>query len=211
MCNARARKFSNGQMPVCPLPEKNQTGKCPLPVARLFVPVGITNCDPVSQIETWPLILWPYGPLILWPLHGTYNINMLILWPCDPIWNLAKIWPKFDHWYSGPMDHWYCGLGQRATIKVWYCGLVAIDIVHLLILWNSPILISKELYKIHTTHHFVTSKREIKSSKKPFCLKLHHKIGCRSINGQRLIGLGRERAKFASFSQKSLSTPLKPW
>ena len=95
-------------------------------------------CDPVSQIETWPLILWPYGPLILWPLHGTYNINMLILWPCDPIWNLAKIWPKFDHWYSGPMDHWYCGLGQRATIKVWYCGLVAIDIVHLLILWNSP-------------------------------------------------------------------------
>ena len=83
MCNARARKFSNGQMPVCPLPEKNQTGKCPLPVARLFVPVGITTnpVNPSNFGHIYELILETaefenYRPL-RWTQTATVNNTLL--------------------------------------------------------------------------------------------------------------------------------------
>ena len=75
MCNARARKFSNGQMPVCPLPEKNQTGKCPLPVARLFVPVGITNCG--SCLGNTAIILLKLAKRQIFCLQ-----NYCFIWSC---------------------------------------------------------------------------------------------------------------------------------
>ena len=74
-------------------------------------------------------------------LSQNWTIDIMTSWVIDIVTPCSnpKLSQKSGHWYYDPMNYRYCDLRQRSQDQYRYNGLPGHDIMHLLILWNSPI------------------------------------------------------------------------
>ena len=86
-------------MPVCPLPDFYQTGKCPLPVARLFVPVGNTRWQAHFSVVVPKNVRVAQGPGLddAGEIDGTSSLDEQFLVAQDCRVRLCKEMGKESH------------------------------------------------------------------------------------------------------------------